>query len=60
VTVDREFPRFEEWTADGLKVLFPAGTRTLFLSWPDLPDRVIAVTAGAGETIIINGSMPVP
>jgi YVTN family beta-propeller protein len=55
VTVDREFPRFEEWTAEGLKVFFPAGTRTLSLSWPDVPDRAIELTAGAGETIMIDG-----
>ncbi len=57
VTVDREFPRKMEWTAIGPAVSFPAGTRTLELSYPDIPMRAATVTVGPGETVTMDGQM---
>jgi YVTN family beta-propeller protein len=59
VTVNREHPRNTELTAEGPAVYFPAGTRTMNLSCPDILDRDVVVTVGAGETIRIDGSMPI-
>jgi len=57
VTVDGEFPRHEAFVEGGYAVSFPAGTRTLNLSYPDYPERTIPVVVGSGETVSVDGQM---
>ncbi|GAB4372411.1 MAG: hypothetical protein Kow00128_21120 [Deltaproteobacteria bacterium] len=57
VTVDGEFPRYEEFVDGGYRVWFPAGSRILRLAFPGYFDTTIPVSVGPGETVTVDGRM---